>query len=70
MGPEKFESQDGSTSRKALASSSSGAAAAGLSEREGATEAMDGTRLGGIVLDGFLAEQIQVENENLEFEYL
>jgi len=47
------------TSRKALTSSSSGAAGAGLSEREGATEAMEGTRLGAILLllGGFLAVQ-------------
>ena len=38
------------TSRKDLASSSSGCAGAGLSEREGATEAMDGTRLGAILI--------------------
>jgi hypothetical protein len=52
MGPVGFQCQAADyTTRKDFASSSSTPPlGAGLSEREGATEAMDGTRLGGILL--------------------
>jgi hypothetical protein len=68
MEPERFQFQDGADSRKAFASSSSGAAGAGLSEREGATEAIDGTRLGAIrlLLDDFLPYKIQIQVEERE----
>jgi len=61
MGSERFQFQDGTTPRKVLASSPSGATGAGLSEREGATEAIDGTRLGAIL--DFLPYRIQIQVE-------